>query len=111
MDFYIPILDYAGYFGYDDPKFIFSGLTLTKDGFFDSYQVFKSIKDASYCKINKNNESYFVARDLNQNYYLTKKFEDASKVNKNELRRVLIINNFINEKADKRDVSFSSFYP
>jgi len=109
MDFYIPILDYAGYFGYDDPKFIFSGLTLTKDGFFDSYQVFKSIKDASYCKINKNNESYFVARDLNQNYYLTKKFEDASKVNKNELRRVLIINNFINEKADKRDVSFSSF--
>lgn len=109
MDFYIPILDYAGYFGYDDPKFIFSGLTLTKEGFFDSYQVFKSIKDASYCKINRNGESYFVARDLNQNYFLTKKFEDASKVNKNELRRVLIINNFINEKADRADVSFSTF--
>lgn len=109
MDFYNPILDYTNYFGYDDPKFVFSGLTLNNEGFSDSYNVFKGISDASYCKINKNGESYFVSRDLNQNYYLTKKFEDASKVNKNELRRVLIINGFINEKASKQDVSFSTF--
>lgn len=109
MDFYTPILDYAGYFGYDDPKFIESGLTLTNAGFFDSYQVFKSIKDASYVKINKDNKSYFVARDLNQNYSLTTKFEDASKINKNEIRRVLIINGFIKESASRADVSFSGY--
>ena len=108
MDFFNPILDEVSYFGYEEPKFIFSGLTINNLSYTDSYQVFKSIKDASYCKINKNGESYFVARDLNQNYYLTKNFEDASKVNKNELRRVLIINNFIDENATKADVSFST---
>ncbi len=108
MDFFTPILDYAGYFGLD-PKFIESGLTLTNAGFFDSYQIFKSIKDASYVKINKGDKSYFVTRDLNQNYSLTTKFEDASKINKNEIRRVLIINDFIKENASKADVSFSGY--
>ncbi len=109
MDFYRPILDYAMYFGYEEPKFIYSGLSKESVGFFDDYTVFKAIKDASYCKINKNDTSYFVSRDLNQNYYLSKNFEDASKINKNELRRVLIINGFINKNSTKADVSFSPY--
>lgn len=109
MDFYTPILDYAMYFGYEEPKFIYSGLQKESTGFFDDYNVFKAIKDASYCKINKNDTSYFVSRDLNQNYYLSKNFEDASKINKNELRRVLVINEFINRYTTKAEVSFSPF--
>lgn len=109
-EFFAPILDYAEYFGYDDdPIFVESGLSLNDDVYTDTFTIFKNIQDASYCKINKEDKSYFVARDDNQKYYLTDKFEDASKVAKQELRRVLLINNFIDIKTPKSAVSFSSY--
>lgn len=109
-DFFGAILDYAEYFGYDeDPIFVESGLTFDGDMYTDTYLIFKNISDASYCKINKDDKAYFVARDDDQKYYLTDKFEDASKVAKNELRRVLLINNFVNINTPKSSVSFSSF--
>lgn len=109
-EFFAAILDYAGYFGYDsDPEFVDSGLKLVDDMYQDSYTIFKNIKDASYCKLTVDGKSLFLARDEAQKYYLTNKFEDASKVAKQELRRVLLINKFVSKDTDKSDISFSSY--
>lgn len=107
-EFFMAILDNVSNLD-DDFDFVESGLRIDGDLYHDEYKIFKSIKDASYCMLKKDGKYQFVARDDNNRYYLTDVFEDASKINKNELRRVLIINKFITIDTPKSEISFSSY--
>lgn len=110
-DFFGVILDYASYFGFEDVEFIFNGMKKSKNGSIDDEydHYFKRVTDASYCKINKDDKAYFLSRNEDMSYFLTPDFSQASKVKKNEIRKVLIINKFINSKTERKDLSFSPY--
>lgn len=109
-EFFGAILDYADYFDCDDIEFIYSGLKKSKMGLEDEYDhFFKKLQDASYCKINMDDNAYFLCRDDEQKYYLSRDFSLASKIAKNEIRRVLVINDYIDKSTKRSDLSFSPF--
>ncbi|MGM9970851.1 MAG: hypothetical protein ACI35W_00380 [Anaeroplasmataceae bacterium] len=107
-EFFEVILDYVEYFGYDDVEFIYNGLKKSKLSLDDDYDfVFKRITDSSYCKINKDNKAYFVAKGEDDRYYLSESFSLAYKMNKADIRKILVINKFIDKATKKEDISFS----
>lgn len=104
------ILDYANYFDYEDTAFKFSGMTYKKGRIDDLFNhFFKDAIDASYIKINKSGSAYFVAKEADNRFYITTDFSKAFKVPKKLIRKVLTINEFIDEHTRRSDLSFSIF--
>ncbi len=104
------ILDYVEYFGYDDCKLVpsYTGKNIKK-GPTDAFNnYFKKVTDKCYCQIKKNDTSYFLSRK-NDKYYLSESFSDAVRVSKNDMRRVLVINELIDSKTNRGHLSFSPY--
>lgn len=109
-DMFEAILNYANYFDSENVRFVKSGMQIKNDLIYDDYNhYFKNATDASYIKINKGNKAYFVAKDADYTYSLTTNFSKAFKVQKNLIRKVLEINEFIDSKTERSSLSFSSF--
>ncbi len=109
-DFMSVILDYVNYFDYEEVSFISSGMSKNKRGETDIYDnFFRKVTDASYVKLNKNNTVYFLTKTDDYSYVLTEDFTKAVKVPKDEVRKVLVMNKFIDSNTAKQDLSFSQF--
>ncbi len=99
------------YFELDDSKIVPSGFYKGKNGLLkDKYDnFFSKANDETHCQIRKNEEVFFVSKDENRNYCLNKDFSKATRIDKSDVRKILTINDFIDEQTKKQDISFSKY--
>lgn len=111
LEFMKRIIEIFDGFGFEDYIEIPSYMTLKRNGILDDAfeKIFAKVKVDSYCQINEDNEVKFLAVDSDKQYYLTTNFSKALKVNKRDIRKILVINGFIDEKTTKSDIYFSPF--
>lgn len=100
------ILENTNYFNMDPYEFkmVKSGLFLCKNKEFkDKYDGwFRKVTDDVYCQFFKDGHVLYLSSTG-----LTDDFEKAIRISKRECRNYLIINGFINENMQKREVAFS----